>query len=51
MLFRSVIAEGTLGGDGVFMAREVLAKHDENYMPPEVAKALRESGQWKDGKK
>lgn len=50
-LFREgqgVIAEGTLGADGVFVAREVLAKHDENYMPPEVAKALRESGQWKD---
>ena len=53
-LFREgqgVIAEGTLGADGVFIAREVLAKHDENYMPPEVARALRESGQWKDGKK
>ena len=31
-------------------AREILAKHDENYMPPEVAKALKESGQWKDKK-
>jgi cytochrome c-type biogenesis protein CcmE len=53
-LFREgqgVIAEGTLGADGIFVAREVLAKHDENYMPPEVAKALKESGQWKDGKK
>ena len=53
-LFREgqgVIAEGTLGADGTFVAREVLAKHDENYMPPEVAKALKESGQWKDGKK
>ncbi len=52
-LFREgqgVIAEGALGADGVFMAREVLAKHDENYMPPEVAKALKEAGQWKDGK-
>ncbi len=53
-LFREgqgVIAEGSLGADGVFVAREVLAKHDENYMPPEVARALKESGQWKDGKK
>ena len=51
-LFREgqgVLAEGTLGADGVFVAREVLAKHDENYMPPEVAKALKESGQWKEG--
>ncbi len=52
-LFREgqgVIAEGTLRADGVFAAREVLAKHDENYMPPEVAKALKEAGQWKDKK-
>ncbi|MBN9535140.1 MAG: cytochrome c maturation protein CcmE [Reyranella sp.] len=52
-LFREgqgVIAEGALGGDGVFVAREVLAKHDENYMPPEVAKALKEAGRWKEGK-
>ena len=51
-LFREgqgVIAEGTLGADGVFMAREVLAKHDEKYMPPEVAKALKESGRWNEG--
>ncbi len=51
-LFREgqgVIAEGTLGSDGVFVAREVLAKHDENYMPPEVAKALKESGRWNEG--
>ena len=41
MLFRSgVVAQGQLGGDGVFAAREVLAKHDENYMPPEAADAL-----------
>lgn len=53
-LFREgqgVVAEGSLGADGVFAAREILAKHDENYMPPEVAKALKDSGQWKDGKK
>ena len=51
-LFREgqgVIAEGTLGPDGVFLARDVLAKHDENYMPPEVAKALKESGRWNEG--
>jgi cytochrome c-type biogenesis protein CcmE len=52
-LFREgqgVIAEGQLR-DGVFQAREVLAKHDEQYMPPEVAKALKEAGRWKDGRK
>ena len=52
-LFREgqgVVAEGSLGVDGVFVAREVLAKHDENYMPPEVAKALKEAGRWKEGK-
>ena len=46
---KGVVAEGALGSDGVFVAREVLAKHDENYMPPEVAKALKESGRWKEG--
>jgi cytochrome c-type biogenesis protein CcmE len=48
-LFREgqgVVAEGRLR-DGVFHAEEVLAKHDENYMPPEVADALKKSGQWK----
>jgi cytochrome c-type biogenesis protein CcmE len=43
-LFRDgqgVIARGQLNGDGVFVAHEVLAKHDENYMPPEVAETLR----------
>ncbi len=48
-LFREgqgVVAEGHLKG-GVFQADEVLAKHDENYMPPEVAEALKKSGQWK----
>ncbi|MBV8392217.1 MAG: cytochrome c maturation protein CcmE [Alphaproteobacteria bacterium] len=51
-LFREgqgVIAEGTLGSDGTFVAREVLAKHDEKYMPPEVAKALKDSGRWQEG--
>ena len=37
---KGVVAQGTLGVDGVFTAREVLAKHDENYMPPEAAHAL-----------
>ncbi len=44
---QGVITEGTLGADGVFVAREVLAKHDETYMPREVADALKKSGQWK----
>ncbi|WP_257295382.1 cytochrome c maturation protein CcmE [Endozoicomonas sp. YOMI1] len=38
-----VVALGTLGDDGVFAATEVLAKHDENYMPPEVQKAIDEA--------
>jgi cytochrome c-type biogenesis protein CcmE len=37
---KGVVAQGRLGDDGVFRAREVLAKHDENYMPPEAAHAL-----------
>jgi cytochrome c-type biogenesis protein CcmE len=37
---KGVVAQGQLGADGVFVAREVLAKHDENYMPPEAADAL-----------
>jgi cytochrome c-type biogenesis protein CcmE len=37
---KGVVAQGTLGTDGVFHAREVLAKHDENYMPPEAAHAV-----------
>jgi cytochrome c-type biogenesis protein CcmE len=46
-LFREgqgVIARGSLDGSGLFEASEVLAKHDENYMPPEVADALKETG-------
>ena len=46
---KGVVAQGQVGADGVFVAREVLAKHDENYMPPEVAKALKESGRWNEG--
>jgi cytochrome c-type biogenesis protein CcmE len=48
-LFREgqgIVAEGTLGPDGVFVARDVLAKHDENYMPPEVADAIKDAGHW-----
>jgi len=51
-LFREgqgVVTEGQLGSDGLFTAASVLAKHDENYMPPEVADALKESGYWEHG--
>ncbi|TKB32976.1 MAG: cytochrome c maturation protein CcmE [Nitrospira sp.] len=37
---KGAVAQGQLGADGTFIASEVLAKHDENYMPPEVAEAL-----------
>lgn len=50
-LFREgqgVVTEGRLQG-GLFVAEEVLAKHDENYMPPEVADALKKSGRWQEG--
>jgi cytochrome c-type biogenesis protein CcmE len=50
-LFREgqgVVAEGALDGGGVFDADTILAKHDENYMPKEVADALKKSGHWKD---
>jgi len=50
-LFREgqgVVAEGRLDGQGHFVASEVLAKHDEKYMPKEVADALKMSGHWKD---
>ena len=45
---QGVIAEGTLQPGGVFKADSVLAKHDENYMPKEVADALKKQGHWKD---
>ena len=41
---KGVVAQGQLRGDGVFVAREVLAKHDENYMPPEATEALKRAG-------
>jgi cytochrome c-type biogenesis protein CcmE len=46
-LFREgqgIIAHGRVGADGVFRAEEVLAKHDENYMPPEVAESIKAAG-------
>ncbi len=46
-LFREgqgIVAQGRLGPEGVFAATEVLAKHDENYLPPEIAAALSERG-------
>ncbi|MDJ0387648.1 cytochrome c maturation protein CcmE [Roseomonas sp. E05] len=48
-LFREgqgVVALGKLGTDGQFRASEVLARHDETYMPPEVAEALKRTGHW-----
>ena len=51
-LFREgqgVVAEGRLRRDGVFAATSVLAKHDEKYMPPEVADALKKAGRWQEG--
>ena len=44
---KGVVAQGQLGADGVFTAREVLAKHDENYMPPEAADALQRADKMK----
>ena len=49
-LFREgqgVVAEGSLGPDGSFVATNVLAKHDENYIPKEVVDALKASGEWR----
>jgi cytochrome c-type biogenesis protein CcmE len=50
-LFREgqgVVVEGVMGADGRFAADSVLAKHDENYMPAEVAEALKKSGHWQE---
>ncbi|NIZ00254.1 cytochrome c maturation protein CcmE [Thalassospira lucentensis] len=50
-LFREgqgVVAEGHMSPNGTFVASEVLAKHDENYMPPEVAESLKKSGHWEE---
>lgn len=49
-LFREgqgVVAQGAFTADGGFRAKEVLAKHDENYMPREVAESLKKSGEWR----
>jgi cytochrome c-type biogenesis protein CcmE len=49
-LFREgqgIVATGAFRADGVFEAKQVLAKHDEKYMPREVAKALKEQGEWR----
>jgi cytochrome c-type biogenesis protein CcmE len=43
------VAQGAFDQSGVFEAREVLAKHDEKYMPKEVADALKKSGEWNRG--
>jgi len=54
VLFREgqgVVSEGTVEGDGVFIADTVLAKHDENYIPKEVADALKEQGVWQGNNK
>ena len=51
-LFREgqgIVAQGALNPGGTFVATEVLAKHDEKYMPPEVVQALKKSGRWKEG--
>jgi len=51
-LFREeqgVVATGAMDAHGTFIASEVLAKHDEKYMPPEVVAALKKSGRWKEG--
>ena len=51
-LFREgqgVVATGAMNRRGTFIASEVLAKHDEKYMPPEVVAALKKSGRWKEG--
>jgi cytochrome c-type biogenesis protein CcmE len=45
---QGAVAEGYMAPDGVFMADRVLAKHDEKYMPPEVADALKKSGHWQE---
>lgn len=51
-LFREgqgIVAEGALNNNGDFIATQVFAKHDETYMPPEVAEALKKAGHWREG--
>jgi len=53
-LFREgqgVVATGAIDAKGTFIASEVLAKHDEKYMPPAVVDALKRSGRWQEGSK
>ncbi len=50
-LFREgqgIVAQGKLNDDGIFIASEVLAKHDENYMPAEVVEAMKRAGTWQE---
>lgn len=50
-LFREgqgIVAQGELNNDSLFIASEVLAKHDETYMPPEVVEAMKRAGTWKE---
>ncbi len=49
-LFREgqgVVAEGKLNSEGIFVANKIFAKHDENYLPPEIADSLKKNGKWK----
>ncbi|MBV9548251.1 MAG: cytochrome c maturation protein CcmE [Alphaproteobacteria bacterium] len=51
-LFREgqgVVATGALDASGTFQATDIMAKHDEKYMPPEVVQALKKSGEWQKG--
>lgn len=47
---QGMVAKGKLNSEKVFIADSLLTKHDEKYMPPEVADALKKSGQWKEEK-
>ena len=46
---KGAVIQGRMNANGEFIASEVLAKHDEKYMPPEVVDALKRSGRWKEG--
>jgi cytochrome c-type biogenesis protein CcmE len=51
-LFREgqgVVATGAMDGNGTFVATDIMAKHDEKYMPPELVQALKKSGRWQEG--
>ena len=49
--WQGIVVDGTLAPSGVFVADTVLAKHDENYVPAEVAEALKRQGRWQGGSK